>query len=103
MIKKDKFIAFLKYIGITNERHHARLYITYQRFYRKSIGSRKNNVINENYKKYTISKFKDFMSLLDYEEGTQDMITEYIIYPNKRMKLDIEVDKYGSKGVWAKC
>lgn len=84
MVNKDKFIAFLNYIGITNERHHARLYKYYQRCYNKM---------------YRISRYKDYMNFLGLKEEI-DNITDYLIKPQFREKMDIEVNKY--QGIWGK-
>lgn len=103
MISKEKFIAFLKYIGITNERHHAKAYKTYMNFYRKSTGNHKSKIVNDNYNKYRMSDYERFLAkVLKYDEGLIETITTYIIYPEKRIKMDIEASKYGPKGVWAK-
>ncbi len=87
MISKEKFIAFLKYIGITNERHHARLYKYYQRCYNKS---------------YRKSQYMKIMDFLGYEEEAIENITDYLTKSQFRAKMDIEVSKYGYKGSWGK-
>lgn len=103
MIEKEKFISFLKYIGITNERHHAKAYKTYINFYRKSTGNHKSKMVNNTYNKYRMSNYEVFLEkVLKYDEGLRETITEYLSYPEKRIKMDIEVSKYGPKGVWAK-
>lgn len=85
MINKDKFIAYLNYIGITNERHHARLYKYYQRCYNKM---------------YRASQYIKVMSYLGYEEETIENIITYLTYPEERIKMDIEVSIYGD--TWGK-
>lgn len=85
MVNKDKFIAFLNYIGITNERHHARLYKYYQRCYNKM---------------YRKSQYMKVMDFLGYEEETIENIITYLIYPEERIKMDIEISKY--KSTWGK-
>ncbi len=103
MISKEKFIAFLNYIGTTNERHHAKAYKTYINFYCKSTGNHKSKMVNNTYNKYRMSNYEVFLEkVLKYDEGLIETITMYIIYPEKRIKMDIEVSKYGDKGVWAK-
>lgn len=103
MISKEKFIAFLKYIGITNERHHAKAYMTYKTYYRKSTGNHKSKMVNDTYDKYRMSNYEVFLEkVLKYDEGLRETITEYLTYPEKRLKMDIEISKYGPKGVWAK-
>ena len=61
MIEKEKFISFLKYIGITNERHHAKAYKTYINFYRKSTGNHKSKMVNNTYNKYRMSNYEVFL------------------------------------------
>ncbi len=86
MINKDKFIAFLKYVGILNERYHAKLYKYYQRCYNKQ---------------YRVSRYKDYMYFLGISEEMEN-ITDYLTKSQFRAKMDIEVSKYGNKGVWGK-
>ena len=91
MIEKEKFISFLKYIGITNERHHAKAYKTYINFYRKSTGNHKSKMVNNTYNKYRMSNYEVFLEkVLKYDEGLRETITEYLSYPEKRIKMDIQ-------------
>ena len=60
-------------------------------------------MVNNTYNKYRMSNYEVFLEkVLKYDEGLRETITEYLSYPEKRIKMDIEVSKYGPKGVWAK-
>lgn len=105
MVSKETFIKFLNYIGIINEMHHAKLYKHYQRFYNKSSYVKrqkgKSNE-NENYKKYRVSNYKCLMQVLEYDELVQDKIIDYLIRPQYREKIDIEISIYSGFGIWGK-
>lgn len=77
MIKKERFIKLLNYVGITNENMQVKIYKNYQRCYNKS---------------YKISKFKDYLEYLNCEFETEKIV-KYLIYPEYRFKIDIEISK----------
>ena len=85
MINKDKFLSFLGYIGLREERKKERIYKYYQKCYNK---------------RYKMSKFKKYIVFLGFEEGCAETIAEYILYPEKRYHLDNEVKYF--KGEWTK-
>lgn len=75
MIKKHKFIAFLNYIGITNEQLHAKIYKSYQKCYNKKLRR---------------SVFEYYLKLIDCD---LEEISLYVSSWQYRNEVDIKISR----------
>lgn len=85
IIKKNKFIKFLNYIGITEQSND--VFKQYQKCYNK---------------RFKISEYVKRLNNFEFEEKAINNIVDYLIYPQKRKLMDIEIEKYGKQGAWSK-